>query len=109
MTISNLFTLPDALPSEELFEVLLQGNHVKVERIISSGQVTPPEQWYDQQQDEWVIVLQGKAILTLWDREATISLEAGDYLLISAHQRHRVEYTSRKPPCIWLAIHGQFS
>jgi cupin 2 domain-containing protein len=110
MTISNLFKLPSPLPSEELFESLLQGDNIRVERIVSGGQVTPPNQWYDQEQDEWVILLQGQATLTLVDAEATkIDIKAGDYLFIPAHQKHRVEFTSQEPPCVWLAIHGQLT
>jgi cupin 2 domain-containing protein len=110
MTISNLFQLPSPLPSEELFESLLQGDNIRVERIVSCGQVTPPNQWYDQDQDEWVILLRGRATLILAETTATrIDLEAGDYLFIPAHQKHRVELTSQEPPCIWLAIHGQLT
>lgn len=110
MKVSNLFKLPHPLPNEELFEFLLQGSDVRVERIVSCGQTTPAEQWYDQEQDEWVILLQGKSSLILLDTDTTIvDLVAGDYLFIPAHQKHRVEFTSHEPPCVWLAIHGQFN
>lgn len=109
MKVPNLLKLPHPLPSEELFESLLKGSHFRVERIISCGQMTPPEQWYDQETDEWVILLQGNATLRLLDTDPTIiNLVAGDYLFIPAHQKHRVEFTSHQPPCVWLAIHGQF-
>ncbi len=110
MSVSNFFNVANPDNDEELFESLLQGRNIRVERIVSCGQVTPPNQWYDAQQDEWVMVLQGTARLTLLDTEiTTIEMEAGSYLLIPAHQKHRVEFTSQDPPCIWLAIHGQLT
>ncbi|MBW4444174.1 MAG: cupin domain-containing protein [Plectolyngbya sp. WJT66-NPBG17] len=60
-------------------------------------------EWYDQPRDEGVLLLQGKAQL-MYEDGNTIGLKAGDYLLISAHQRHRVSYISSNPTCIWLAI-----
>jgi cupin 2 domain-containing protein len=102
--MSNLFDLPSPLPAEEVFETLVQGNQCRIERIISTGQTTPAGEWYDQPQDEWVILLQGEAIVAYADG-SRCPLRSGDYLWIPAHQKHRVEYTSSQPPCIWLAIH----
>ena len=82
--------------------------NIQIERIISTGQTTPSGQWYNQELDEWVILLQGEAELCYADY-TKIKLKAGDYLLIPAHTKHRVEYTSIEPPCIWLAVHGQFA
>ena len=103
--MTNFWDLPQPLPAEEVCEPLLQTPQVLVERIISSGQVTPPGQWYDQPRDEWVLLVQGSATLEFASGE-TRSLRAGDHLLIPAHQRHRVAFTSQHPPCLWLAIHG---
>jgi cupin 2 domain-containing protein len=102
---SNLFDLPNTLPSEEIFEPLLKNSRVLIERIISTGQTTPVGEWYDQPRDEWVVLLQGEAKLGFEDG-STIDLHSGDYLLIPAHQKHRVEYTSTNPPCVWLAVHA---
>lgn len=102
--MNNLFDLPSPLPNAEVFEPLLTSENVTIERIISTGQTTPPGQWYDQERDEWVILLQGTAVLAYPDG-SQMQLQAGDYLLIRAHQKHRVEFTSADPPCIWLAIH----
>lgn len=102
---NNLFQLPHPLPTTEQFEPLYKGKHLLIERIISTGQTTPEEQWYDQEQDEWVLLLQGEAQLMYQDH-STVHLLAGDWLFIPAHQPHRVSYTSSEPPCIWLAIHG---
>lgn len=75
-----------------------------IERIISKGHSTPEGEWYDQDQDEWVLLLQGKAVLSFEDN-STINLASGDYLYIPAHERHRVEWTDPNGDCIWLAIH----
>jgi cupin 2 domain-containing protein len=101
----NLFQLPDPLPAAELFTALLETPHLRVERILSTGQTTPRDQWYDQSQDEWVVLLQGSATLTYEDG-ASLALRPGDYVLIPAHRRHRVDFTSSDPPCVWLAIHS---
>ncbi|MGK7914030.1 MAG: cupin domain-containing protein [Prochloraceae cyanobacterium] len=102
--MANIFNLPASLPTEELFEALLSTEGVLIERIISTGQTTPPGEWYDQEQDEWVILLQGEAELSYADGSRS-ELTAGDYIFIPARQEHRVEYTSSEPPCIWLAVH----
>lgn len=102
----NLFDLPVPLPDEEVFESLTPSGHgVLIERIISRGQRTPEGTWYDQDRDEWVTLLQGKALLAYEDG-TTLEMNAGDHILISAHSRHRVERTSIDPPCIWIAVHG---
>jgi cupin 2 domain-containing protein len=104
--VTNIFELPDRLPPEELFEVLLAKNNIKIERIVSVGHTTPLQEWYDQVTDEWVILLQGEAEL-LYADNARIKLKSGDYLLIPARLKHKVIYTSSEPPCIWLAINIQ--
>ena len=101
--IENIFQLPNSLASTESIEKLLEKDSVLIERIISTGQVTPPGEWYDQEQNEWLIVLQGEGELSYKDN-SRIKLTTGDYLLIPAHQKHRVEYTSTEPPCIWLTV-----
>ena len=99
----NIFDLPKKLPPEELIETLFENDDVLIERIVSTGQVTPAGEWYDQDKNEWLIVLQGVGELSYEDN-SRIKLTEGDYLLIPAHQKHRVEYTSTEPPCIWLTI-----
>ncbi len=102
--MTNIFDLPSSLPDKELFESLVSAEDILIERIISTGQSTPSGEWYDQNRDEWVILLQGEACLSYADG-SQIKLTVGNYLLIPAHQKHRVEYTSFEPPCIWLAVH----
>jgi cupin 2 domain-containing protein len=104
-SMPNLFNLPDPLPTQEQFDTLIPDHGVKIERILSTGQITPEGEWYDQDRDEWVILLQGNAKLEYEDGQ-TLSLKSGDHILIPAHKKHRVVYTSTDPPCIWLAVHG---
>lgn len=108
MMMNNLFQLPHPLPNTEQFESLHQSENLLIERIISTGKTTPEGQWYDQEQDEWVVLLQGKAQL-MYEDNSIVHLCPGDWVFIPAHQRHRVSYTSSEPPCIWLAIHGLLS
>jgi len=104
--LANIFSaIPDQLP-DELFECLLKQKDILIERIISKGHITPDGHWYDQDWDEWVILLQGQATLCCDEQtKKLIPLTAGDYLLIPAHTRHRVEWTPAELTTIWLAIH----
>ena len=103
--LKNIFSsLPEKPLDAEVFETLLQNSNVKVERIISTGQITPSDKWYDQEQDEWVILLKGQATLLL-ENESEISLQSGDYVFIKAHQKHKVTWTSPDKACVWLALH----
>ena len=104
----NLLELPKTLPNSEVFEALVENREVLIERIISSGQETAPGSWYDQSRDEWVVLLQGEATLSYEDT-TEVRLKAGDFLLIPAGTRHRVEKTSVTPPCIWLAVHANLA
>ena len=101
----NLFDVPDELPSGELFDRLAAGGHVLVERIVSTGQTTPPGEWLEQERDEWVAVLQGEAELSFVDGTRVV-LASGDHAIVPGGVRHRVERTSAEPPCIWLAVHA---
>ena len=102
----NFLKLPEKLDgAEELFHSLFEAKNVFVERIVSCGQKTPDGSWYDQEKDEWVILLQGEATLAYEDKSEE-QLVKGDYTFIPARKKHRVAQTSKEPPCIWLAIHG---
>ncbi|NOT11485.1 MAG: cupin domain-containing protein [Methylococcaceae bacterium] len=103
--LNNLLAaIPDYLP-EELFELIHQNKHVRIERIVSKGHSTPDGQWFDQGWDEWVLLLQGQAQLTYHQVDKPFLLKSGDYLLIPAHTLHRVEWTPPDKTTIWLAIH----
>jgi cupin 2 domain-containing protein len=102
----NLYDLPSDVAGEELFEAVAEGGGVLVERIVSTGQSTPPGEWLEGERDEWVVLLHGEAELAFADG-TRIALSAGDQLLLAAGVRHRVERTSADPPCIWLAVHAR--
>lgn len=104
----NLYDVPAVLPADELVETLAGGPGITIERIVSSGQSSPPGFWYDQERDEWVALLQGSAVLEYADGRS-LNLRTGEWLLIPAHEQHRVAWTSADPPCIWLAVHGAIS
>ncbi len=106
MKTKSLFQdIPPSLPSE-LFETLLTGSgHFRVERIVSEGQCSPPGFWYDQYENEWVLLLQGEAHLLIDGDTEPRRLKPGDYLNISAHKKHRVEWTPQDKKTVWLAIY----
>lgn len=108
MNPTNLFEIPDPPPESERFDLLFPDKGVKIERIVSTGQNTPAGEWYDQNRDEWVALLQGEAHLR-FQNNRTIILKSGDHVLIQAHEKHRVDYASLDPPCIWLAVHGDLT
>ena len=91
----------------EAFETLLQRpavERLKLERIVSHGQVTPPGAWYDQDQDEWVLLLSGAARLVI-EGQPEVALLPGDALLLPARCRHRVSWTDPDQATVWLALH----
>ena len=102
----NLFNLPDPLPHNEDIIDLVRSDDIRIERIVSTGQTTPEGQWYDQDEDEWVVLVQGEAVLE-YENGGRLNLSAGDHVLLPAHCRHRVACTSHHPPCIWLAVFGK--
>ena len=104
MATNLLAPLPDARTAE-VFTALLERPGVRIERIVSQGQVTPTDAPYDQPHDEWVLLLAGAARLWLDDGSGERDLTPGDTLLIPAHTRHRVTWTQAEPPTVWLAIH----
>ncbi|MCI8359972.1 MAG: cupin domain-containing protein [Clostridiales bacterium] len=104
-SLFQLPPLPDNPAADEVVEVLAEGPDCRIERIVSFGRSSPPDFWYDQKEDEWVTLLQGRAVLDLKGRTQT--LHTGEQLLIPARRRHRVAYTSAQPPCIWLCVFGR--
>lgn len=102
--MKNIFKeIPQHLP-EELIEVLSKKDSIKIERIISRGHSSPKNFWYNQEMDEFVILLSGSAIIS-FDTGESFNIKKGDYLIIPAHQKHRVEKTDSKIDSIWLAVH----
>ena len=89
----------------EQFTELLSCPHVKIERIVSRGQASLPDVWYDQDWAEWVIVLAGRAGLLIENEAAPRHLGPGDYVVLPPHVRHRVAWTDAAQPTVWLAVH----
>lgn len=101
----NLFSLPSEQACEEIFTPLVADKGILIEKIVSTGQASPHGFWYEQNRDEWVAVLQGEARL-VWEDRSISEMRQGDWVLIPAGKKHRVDWTSTNPPCIWLAVHG---
>jgi cupin 2 domain-containing protein len=100
----NLFA-DVATASDEQLTQLLRAPGVRIERIVSHGHASPPAFWYDQDWAEWVLLLRGAAMLRFEDDAEPVRLEAGDYVEIPAHARHRVEWTDPGCATVWLAVH----
>lgn len=103
--LHNLFSTLSVAGQQEHFETLLQRPGCRIERIVSHGQASPPGFWYDQDWDEWILLLAGSAGLQFDTDAPLLELAPGDYLHIPAGTRHRVAYTAEDAASIWLAIH----
>jgi cupin 2 domain-containing protein len=100
----NIFAdIPGRL-GEELFQDILDSDICRIERIVSCGQSSPGDFWYDQETDEWVILIQGRAVLSFEGGEA-LEMNPGDYVYIPSHRKHRVAWTDPDQKTIWLAVH----
>lgn len=103
MKSQNIFdSIPESL-DEEVFDLLLKNEKIKIERIISKGHTSPKSGWYNQNKNEWVIVLKGEALIAFENGE-NVKLNAGSHLHISAHTKHKVEWTAPETETIWLAV-----
>ena len=104
MKIKNIFNdIPSNL-SKEILDEIISTDKIRIERIISKGQTSPENFWYDQEENEWVIVIKGKAKLKIIDEDELIELNEGDYINIPSHKKHRVEWTDPEIETIWLAV-----
>jgi cupin 2 domain-containing protein len=101
----NLLSGLPARQAEEQIEQLAGGRDFRVERIVSTGQASPAGFWYDQPDDEFVVLLAGAARLRFEEASPVLDLKPGDWVEIPAHVRHRVEWTQADPPTVWLAVH----
>jgi cupin 2 domain-containing protein len=104
VAVINLF---DELPrqaDQEIFTELLWRNGVRIERIVSTWQSTPVDKPYNQEYDEWVLLVSGSAGLWI-EGEGEHKLRPGDYVLIPSHRPHRVTWTAKGEPTVWLAVH----
>lgn len=97
--------LPSRPRTAETVDILLERDGLRIERIVSTGQTTQEEKWYDQETDEWVLVVKGAARLRIEGEEKDRDLAEGDFILLPAHCRHRVTRTQNESPTVWLAIY----
>ena len=104
MDSGNLFERIPIDLHDEIFEKLVHNGNVTVERIVSRGHTSPESGWYDQDTNEWVLVLKGAAVIAFPDGD-DVPLGPGDYLDIPTHRRHRVKWTTPDTETIWLAVH----
>lgn len=103
--LANIFHASEGRHTEESIEPLIEGSQFRVERIVSTGQTTPEGEWFEQDTAEWVVLLTGGAHVRFENPDEVLELAPGDYVNIPARRRHRVEWTDRNEPTIWLAIH----
>jgi cupin 2 domain-containing protein len=105
LPMQNIFNnLPAKLP-QELVQTLRISPHIRIERIVSHGHTSAVDSWFDQDWNEWVILLRGAARLQFEGDAEAFELEPGSFIDIPAHKRHRVEWTDPDQPTVWLAIH----
>lgn len=106
MKSQNIFSKTHKnLEKEEIYELLVKNDAVMIEKIITKGhQESPGSDWYDQEKNEWVMVLKGKAVLSFED-QSLVQLNEGDFVNIPAHKKHRVASTDPNNETIWLAVH----
>lgn len=102
--MNNLFANIPTTLAEELVEVLAQNKHIRIERIVSTGHASAKGFWYDQPEAEWVLVLNGEAKLVFKSDDRPITMKPGDHVLIAAHRKYRVEWTTPDEPTVWLAV-----
>lgn len=101
--MDNIFSpLPENI-GKEVFDELVQHENVRIERIISKGHTSPDDGWYDQSENEWLIVLEGSGAI-LFEDGNTVNLNKGDYLNIPSHSKHKVTWTDPDNVTIWLAV-----
>ena len=98
----NIFEQIIVDKNEEKFFEIFKNEIIKIEKIVSNGQKSPENFWYEQEKSEFILLLEGFAILEFKDRE--VELKKGDCLNIEAYQKHRVKFTSLDEPTIWFAV-----
>jgi len=103
----NLFSGEAKREGEERIDMLVTGQRLNVERIVSMGHTSPAGFWYDDSRAEWVVLLSGAAVLEFEEDALLHDMRPGDYVLIAPHCRHRVAWTHEDEPTVWLAIYHE--
>lgn len=103
----NIYSKIPSAKDKEIFQTLAVNKKLKIERIVSQGQVTEKGKWLKEAHDEWVIILKGAGKLRFRNNNHLIKLKAGDHLLIPKNTSHRVEWTPAREKTIWLAVHAR--
>ena len=98
----NIFDKIIVDKEEENFFEIFKNETIKIEKIVSNGQISPENFWYEQEKSEFILLLEGFAILEFEDKQ--VELVKGDCLNIEAFQKHRVKFTSLEKPTIWFAV-----
>ena len=98
----NIFDKIIVDKEEEIFLEIFKNETIKIEKIVSNGQKSPENFWYEQEKSEFILLLEGFAILEFENRE--VELKKGDCINIKAKQKHRVKFTSLDEPTIWFAV-----
>ena len=98
----NIFDKIIVDKEEENFFEIFKNETIKIEKIVSNGQISPENFWYEQEKSEFILLLEGFAILEFENRE--VELKKGDCLNIKAKQKHRVKFTSLNEPTIWFTV-----
>ncbi|WP_044042921.1 cupin domain-containing protein [Caballeronia insecticola] len=101
----NLFGVESKRDSDERIDMLVAGQRLNVERIVSMGHASPEGFWYDDSRAEWVVLLSGAATLEFEEDAMLHEMRPGDYVLIEPHCRHRVAWTHGEERSVWLAIY----
>ncbi|SDQ67600.1 cupin 2 domain-containing protein [Paraburkholderia fungorum] len=101
----NLFDALAPKSADEQVDTLVEQGGMTIERIVSMGHASPPDFWYDSPRAEWVVLLSGAATLEFEGDDQLRQMKPGDHVLIDAHCRHRVAWTSDSEPSVWLAVY----
>ena len=105
MVLKNIFKDILCRSEEELIEPVSGCEGIRIERIVSEGHSSPPGFWYDQEKNEYVLLLSGSAGLLFEGENDILVMQPGDYIDIPAHKKHRVEWTDPRQHTIWLTVH----
>ena len=106
--MNNIFSSLSSDLKHEVFDELLRAENartLRIERIVSKGHTSPETGWYDQKENEWVLVLEGAGTILFAEDNQRVTLRKGDYFHIPAHTKHKVVWTEPKELTIWLAVH----